>query len=124
MSNIQLKRSSLDLAKRMREFEAGMLHEVGFWADSMVFHDGVRVQDNDKEKQVYADSVTVYNSTLLGKALIYREELWRRTGATIPDSSMDGFKKLPTHLDHNIDFEDRPIANAADYLEKMARQLR
>ncbi|MBV8897478.1 MAG: hypothetical protein JO051_13280 [Acidobacteriaceae bacterium] len=122
LTNAQLKKQTLALAERMKDFERIMMRCVSSGTSSIVFLDGAPTKDTKESLDVYAAQATVYNNTLLPQAIAFRAELWRRVGAINPDSDMRAFAALPTKVD-SVGFDSHPIQDAAKYLEKLATEL-
>lgn len=124
LTNYELQKNVWALTHRMRAFEKNMIEQMTAYSSSGVPQDHAVIHEDQKVAQIYLDNASVYNSTMLPTAVALRTELWRRVGAVNPDpdSSMQGFEPLPrdTIL---VDVERHPVADAAAYLETLAKRL-
>lgn len=132
LSEAEIKSTVTTFAQRMRAFEsethAKMADDYGY--SSSVVEPGVKAKPNERVMRDYVESSVIYNQTLLAEAVELRAELWRRlmkipSADFNPDRSLAAFSARPTVYpddDKNI-FEEQPLRDGADYLEKLAGEL-
>jgi hypothetical protein len=119
LSNKALAANAIELARQMRTFEMQRKNEeevleakreagITRWGDYSM-----------QLEQHYNETVSLFRNEYLGKAIYYRDEMQRRLGTpplTIQEKvrllAFDGLISGPS-----------PASDAADYLEKLARQL-
>jgi hypothetical protein len=125
LSNKQTQLLVTAFAKKMRVFESLAQEKMSLDASSIA-----AARPSEKVKRDYANSSSVYNGTFLAEAIALRSELWRRLkqvpGADIyPNRGLAAFSAQPAEFpDNDPDiFEKHPLADGADYLEELAREL-
>lgn len=117
LSNEELKKRTLELAKKMRDFETAYRQREYNIILQRTTTDAEWQQKTQQELALSMDKQNEFRNQYLGEALSLRDEILRRLHETYQD---------PQH--RLIAFEGilagpSPISDAADYLESIARRL-